>query len=309
MKSLNLLKSDSQIYNFSNNMVKFNGQTIRALREAYLAELLHLYGKEEVLEMFARLVEEYLGLSRALTLLSLDQTVLPEVSEKFEAALGELSRERPLQYIIGKTEFCGLVFFVSEGVLIPRPETEELVEWVVGDNRYGNPGRIMDIGTGSGCIAVSIKKRLPAAEVLCTDVSEVALGFARKNALFHGTEIPARHIDILDPSTWLNLGRFNIIVSNPPYVRMKERGMMKNNVLRYEPQEALFVEDDDPLKYYSGIMEFAKRHLIQGGSIFLEINEEMGEGIRKLAEVMGFSAEEIRKDFRGRDRMIKVCRS
>ncbi|MBU2651667.1 MAG: peptide chain release factor N(5)-glutamine methyltransferase [Bacteroidetes bacterium] len=284
--------------------------SLRQMREHYRRSLVSLYETEEINNIFNLLVEEYLGLSRALMILSLDQDLRPPVSGLFERALNDLINARPVQYIIGKTMFCGRSFMVSEGVLIPRPETGEMVEWIV--ESYSDVKKelsVIDIGTGSGCIAITLSGRSNHMKVYALDVSLNALDTARKNAYANDVDVVFLHADILKPSSWKDCGLFDIIVSNPPYVRRSEKQHMKRNVLDFEPHEALFVPDDDPLVFYRHILNFAGFHLAPQGKIYLEFNEAMVSEMIELTQKQGLILEEIRKDIHGKDRMARIRKS
>lgn len=218
-----------------------------------------------------------------------------------------LKKYEPVQYILGETEFYGLMLNVNPSVLIPRPETEELVEWIVKSNINDN-SRILDIGTGSGCIALALKSVLNNAEVSGIDISEKALEVARLNAVKNGLEVNFFQGDILN---WedMKTGVYDIIVSNPPYIRESERILMSPNVLEFEPENALFVPDNDPLVFYRSVAGFALKNLAEKGKLFFEINENLATGMKEMLHDSGFSNVEIRKDINGKDRMISCIRS
>ncbi|WP_276362108.1 peptide chain release factor N(5)-glutamine methyltransferase [Daejeonella sp. H1SJ63] len=223
----------------------------------------------------------------------------------------ELASGRPLQYIIGETEFYGLIFLVNPDVLIPRPETEELVDWALitlrGIEKDPVDLKILDIGTGSGCIPVAIKKFFPDPEVYALDISSGALATARKNALLNETEIHFIQVDILYPVNDILPGlKFDLIISNPPYVRDSEKQQMLKNVIDHEPHTALFVPDSDPLLFYKSIADFAFNNLQDDGYLLLEINENLGTETCKMLVEKGFKNIELRQDIRGKDRMIKA---
>lgn len=239
-----------------------------------------------------------------------------------ENILDRLAKKEPIQYVLGETFFCGLPFKVAPGVLIPRPETEELVEWILTDTSTDAP-QILDIGTGSGCIALALSHKLPLAKVTACDISPEALAIAKENAenlhldiQFKMTDIlQYHHIDTLDPkSTSLILEKpesatgYDIIVSNPPYVCTNEADLMEEHVLAYEPHLALFVPDDNPLLFYHAIAHFAWLNLKADGTLYLEINQRMGRETKQFLQHIGFNQVEIRKDFYGNDRMIKCSR-
>lgn len=226
-----------------------------------------------------------------------EEQKLNEIKEKLFSGI-------PLQYILGTADFYGHLFKVTPDVLIPRPETEELVSWVV-ETAIGWPDRIhlIDIGTGSGCIPISIKKEIPAADVWGMDVSEKALSVAQDNAEKLGATIQWRHFDILKEDTYPAFREFNFITSNPPYIPQKERTLMPDSVLGHEPGLALFVEDENPLVFYKTIFKFAQKYLKEGGYLFFECNEFNAENVAVLGAKMGFAEGELRQDLQGKNRM------
>jgi release factor glutamine methyltransferase len=234
-----------------------------------------------------------------------------DAMEYFKNALAELKAEKPIQYIIGSTEFYGLPLTVNENTLIPRPETEELVEWIIKDVQNANhqPTTILDIGTGSGCIAISLAKNLPSVEVYALDISEKALQVAKQNAKRNEITIHFIKADILSPDAILNTAKglhFDIIVSNPPYVRNLEKVEIKKNVLDHEPHTALFVDDKDPLLFYEAIADFAQKNLKKEGKLYVETNQYLGKETISLFQNKGFKNIELRKDLFGNNRMIKA---
>lgn len=220
--------------------------------------------------------------------------------------VSRLQNYEPYQYIVGWTEFFGMKFSVTPDVLIPRPETEELIEWIISENRETNR-KILDIGTGSGCIAVALAKKLPAANVQAWDISEKALSVARENAKLNGVEVEFLQKDILSETT--NSEHFDIIVSNPPYVLEKEKAAMEKNVLDFEPHLALFVPDNDPLLFYEKIADFALKNLTKQGKLYFEINREKGSELCEMLSEKGFSHIELRKDISGNERMVRADKS
>jgi release factor glutamine methyltransferase len=209
---------------------------------------------------------------------------------------------------LGHTEFYGLQFKVNPSVLIPRPETEELVEWVLNSNLPQTAINILDIGTGSGCIAISLKKNLPNATIWAIDISAEALKTAKENAKLNDAEVHFIETDVLNQNQTFNLLplNFNLIISNPPYVTPADKGLMHANVTDFEPHTALFVPQDDPLLFYKSIADLAAKKLIKGGLLFFEINESYGEETAVMLEEKQFKQVELRKDLSGRDRMIKA---
>ena len=232
-----------------------------------------------------------------------------DITRKEEVLLRQytesLLQHEPVQYILNESWFCGLRFYVDKNVLVPRPETEELVEWVVSNCKFPvDQLRILDIGSGSGCISVSLKRRIRRAEVWGCDVSDAALAVAKKNAESLGTDVNFVQLDFLDSTTWQLLPSFDIIISNPPYIPAKDKKDMQPNVLLHEPATALFVPDNDPLVFYKAIAEFGKTHLNKAGSVFTEIHESLGERTLEIFKSAGYKSE-LKKDMQQKDRMIR----
>lgn len=277
---------------------------LREVLNVFRSELEGIYPKEEITSMFYILLEHYLGLERFVLVLRPGLAISNEEEQPLFEALAQLKLERPVQYIVGETRFMDLEFNVNERVLIPRPETEELVRWIISEFSSGTSAlRILDIGTGSGCIAVALAKYLSVEEVFALDISQEILHFAKSNAVRNGVNITCIEGDIF---TWHGVGeKFDIIVSNPPYVRGLEKQFMRNNVKQYEPESALFVSDVSPLRFYEQIVFTAKKNLVNGGALFLEINQYLGKETRQLLEDQNFSEIELRNDLFGHDRMLK----
>lgn len=281
---------------------------LKEIKKVFHTELDAIYGKEEVSSFFYLLIEHYLGLERFILAVQPELIITKEEESPLFAALSKLKLQVPIQYIIGKTNFMDLDFVVNKNVLIPRPETEELVRWILDDFSTAQSDlKILDIGTGSGCIAISLAKNLPNAKVYALDVSQEALAVAKETAELNGVEIYFVNADILEVNDLDD--KFDIIVSNPPYVRMLEKQEMKNNVLDNEPELALFVTDDNPLIFYKKIAELAAKNLIDKGVLYFEINQYLGKETQSLLEATNFSEIELRKDFFGNDRMLKgkIC--
>lgn len=215
----------------------------------------------------------------------------------------QLKLHKPIQYVLGETEFYGLTFFVDHSVLIPRPETEELVHWIINDYQ-GQAPTILDIGTGSGCIPVSLAKNLTNARITGIDISDKALDIAKKNATSNNVDVTFTLADILI-ELHPNLGLFDVIVSNPPYVTAEQKWQMEPNVLNHEPHLALFVPENDPLLFYKAITRFAQKHLYRNGSLYFEINEALPFETAEMLQKAGFSTE-LRKDLNDKYRMIKA---
>jgi release factor glutamine methyltransferase len=220
-----------------------------------------------------------------------------------DEAVRQLLKNEPVQYVLGKTLFCDLPFFVDTSVLIPRPETEELTYWAVKDNPHTS--KLIDICTGSGCIAISLANYIKNSTIYAVDISDKALKTARKNALLNKVNVNFIQYDVLnaDFSNMLDM-KFEVIVSNPPYVRIKEKQFMHKRVLDYEPQQALFVEDDNPLLFYHAILKFGQTHLVNEGKLYFEINEACGEEVIFLYKKYGYTDIDLRQDIHGKDRMI-----
>ncbi|MDT7830640.1 peptide chain release factor N(5)-glutamine methyltransferase [Pricia sp. S334] len=282
---------------------------LKEIKNIFHKELDSAYSKEEVDSFFYLLIEHYLGLERFVLALQPNLTVTKEEEQPLFEALTQLRQYRPIQYIIGNAHFMEMDFKVDENVLVPRPETEELVRWIIEDlhgkdsrARNGSP-KILDIGTGSGCIAVSLAKNLPAAEVFALDISEKALAIAQKNAGVHRVCVEFLKKDILNWDS--RETEFDIIVSNPPYVREQEKGAMHKNVTSQEPELALFVSNENPLQFYEAIARFAMKGLKENGSLYLEINQYLAKETEQLLKSHNFSEIELRNDMFGNERMIK----
>lgn len=278
------------------------------LKNEFVSNLSEIYPIEEATSLFFILVQSKLKLDRFEVALQPEKDISEKVYSEFKKAMIRLGRHEPIQYVIGETEFYGLLFNVNEHTLIPRPETEELVDWVLTDvkSSRSNHMQILDIGTGSGCIAISLAKGLINSHVSGLDVSKEALKIAQKNAALHDVKVDFSEIDIFEIDT-LEI-QYNLIVSNPPYVRALEKVAMKNNVLQYEPEIALFVSDDDPLIFYRKIIQLAKNGLVEGGLLYLEINEYLSNELVTLLAKEGFRNIEVKKDIFEKDRMIKANR-
>ncbi|HVG15428.1 MAG TPA: peptide chain release factor N(5)-glutamine methyltransferase [Chitinophagaceae bacterium] len=285
-------------------------------------ELRAIYEEPEAVAIAAMVLDPVTGFARSERMLHTDEPLLVQQLHQLTEMHHRLLKHEPVQYILGIAHFYGLQLFVQPGVLIPRPETEELVDWICKDVKAsgkdvfqkGNAKadettllKILDIGTGSGCIALALKKALPKAEVWGCDVSDEALGIARRN----GSELNIRAdfvgLDFLDEEQQKQLPTVDIIVSNPPYISIKDKDTMEQNVIAYEPHLALFVPDHDPLLFYKTIARFAEKRLYENGSIYAEIHEDYGNDVVQVFEKEGFEVE-VRKDMQGKDRMIKAVR-
>ncbi len=264
------------------------------------------YPKTEISSFIKIIFSEYLKLDAGGIIVNEDKIISEENLVLLQKAIERLKTFEPIQYIIGNSYFYGLTFFVNKSVLIPRPETEELVEMIVKSHKgHQNTLKILDIGTGSGCIAVSLAKFLKNSEVFAIDNSPEALKVAKKNAFENGVEIFFIEDDILSPKSIINDMQFDIIVSNPPYVTDSEKPLMQPNVLNFEPDSALFVPDDNPLIYYKKISEFAQKKLNLNGNLYFEINQNYGrELIDLMNQIFPKSKLILIKDLSGNDRFI-----
>jgi release factor glutamine methyltransferase len=253
------------------------------------------------------LLEYILGIEKSDILANKEIAVSHLKREELEEAIDRINQGEPVQYITGKTQFLNLTFKVNPSVLIPRPETEELVDLIIKENKGRKGLRIMDMGTGSGCIAVSLAFHLPEAEVLAVDISKSALYVAAENASINRAKVTFINDDILNLAE-TNDTKLDVIVSNPPYVRYSEKKEMQKNVLEYEPKLALFVDDDEALIYYEKIALFSSRHLQDGGLLYLEINEMLGKETATLVSTFGFKNIEIKNDLFGKPRFIRCSK-
>lgn len=298
--------------------IRFRSNRVRDILALYHEELDPLYGPGEVRTFGEMLFEAFLGWDRVKLLTSRDHTVNQSDLLRLHWALEDLRRHRPIQHIIGHTDFRGCRIAVTPDVLIPRPETEEIVNWIATAFHAPHPApRILDLCTGSGCIAIALKKAFPTADVTAVDLSAAALAVARRNALENAAEVNFVQSDILaipkaegkeENNFNSQFPIFNLIVSNPPYVRLSERAAMQRNVLDYEPGLALFVPDDDPLRFYRAIAALAEHRLAPDGLLALEINEALADDTCALLRRHGFNPQ-VHKDFRDRNRFITATRS
>lgn len=279
---------------------------LKDYRTIFTQELASLYDEYETESFFYIILEDFHHMKRVDLALNPTFELSPELLKQWENVLAQLKEQRPIQYILGETEFFGLPFYVNEHTLIPRPETEELVDWIIKESKVKSQKsefKILDIGTGTGCIAISLAKNLHNAKVFAMDVSDKALAVCKRNAERNNVNITFIHQSILETE---DLGKtFDIIVSNPPYVRNLEKEEIKKNVLDYEPHLALFVEDNDALLFYRKITELAKINLVENGQLYFEINQYLGKEMVELLEKNNFKDIALRKDIYGNDRMMK----
>lgn len=277
------------------------------LRETYAEELSAYYEAGESKQLLNLLIQHFFGISQIN--LALDRAYRLTESEMLQLhfAIKELKRYRPIQYILGKTQFLDLQIKVDKTVLIPRPETEELVQLIIRQETQAGL-KVLDIGTGSGCIAIALAKHLKLAKVSALDISTEALSLAASNAALNNQVISFFNIDILHACDWEALGNFDILVSNPPYVRESEKEKMQANVLEYEPHQALFVPDTNALLFYEHILEFSRKHLKVGGRIYFEINESQGASMLELLAHSGFTKYQLHKDIHNKGRFVRASR-
>lgn len=280
---------------------------LQEFRNLFNKQLSALYPKTEIDTFFILVISDVLDFQLTDIFVKQDYILQNDQLRYLNLILEKLKKEQPIQYILEKTEFYGYPFKVNSDVLIPRPETEELVNWVIDTCKDKNKKEklyVLDIGTGSGCIAISIQKELNNTNITALDISINALEVARQNAKNNGVNIQFKHHDILS-NTPIN-EMFDVIISNPPYVRQLEKPEIKNNVLNYEPHVALFVDDNDPLLFYKRIADFAINHLNQDGILFFEINQYLGKETKQMLLNKGFKSVILKKDLFGKHRMIKA---
>lgn len=277
--------------------------TLNSYKKWFNEQLQHLYDADEIKSMLTIVAYEVLGLSRVDLVLKDNESLSEAQIVQLNNVLSQLQQEIPIQYIFEKAYFYGYEFKVSPATLIPRRETEELVEWVLSEmNRQPEKKwRVLDIGTGTGCIPISIKKEFPLAEIFAMDISTGALKIAKENAEKLNASVIFIEQNILSTT---QLDSYDIIISNPPYVRNLEKAEIKKNVLDYEPHLALFVEDNDPLIFYRKITQLAQKSLTENGLLFFEINQYLGEEMQQMVSEY-FKIIELRKDLQGNDRMMK----
>ena len=276
---------------------------LKDLKKDFITKLAITYPNEEILSFFKILCEEYLNMSPTELLLAGEELINKKQIDMFSKAIVKLLNEEPIQYILETTSFYGLEFICSRSALIPRPETEELVDWIVKSET--NEIKILDIGTGTGCISVSLANR-NGFVVDALDVSSSALELAKQNAKKNEVDINFIEADIFE---YISNKQYDLIVSNPPYVRNLEKKKMQNNVLNFEPSLALFVEDDYPLVFYTSILEFANSNLSEKGSVYFEINENFSEEMKSLLYSYGFIEIELKKDSFGKNRFVRGLKS
>lgn len=271
------------------------------LRAGYIKALEKIYSSGESRQLIDTLIKFLFGISHIQLALQPDYRLSESEILKLHKAVKKLLKHVPLQYITGETQFLDLDIAVNESVLIPRPETEELVHLIISNEPSENI-KLLDVGTGSGCIALALKKHLLKPEITAVDISDDALNLARINSKRNGLDVDFRVLDIFDKISHETLGIFDVIVSNPPYVTKSEQPLMQRNVLDYEPHQALFVEDEHPLTFYEAILEFSNSHLTPEGRIYFEINEKYGSEILRLFLKFNFEEGKLHQDIHGKNR-------
>ena len=283
--------------------------TVQEATYFVLKQLRSIYSEPEATQVTDWIMEKITGSKKTERMLYKNSSLTPEEEIQLRGYAERLMKHEPVQYVLNESWFCGLKFYVDKNVLIPRPETEELVEWIISNCKFPvDELKILDIGSGSGCIPISLKRRLKKAEVWGCDINKEALATAQKNAVALGTDVNFILLNFLNTAEQDKLPSFDIIVSNPPYVPEKDKETMKPNVLEYEPATALFVPDNDYLVFYKAIAEFGKKHLNKAGSIYCEIHESLGKATIKLFNDHGYTSE-LKKDMQQKDRMVKAVRS
>ena len=285
--------------------------TIQQAQQQLRFQLNHIYSDSESNNIADWVMEHITGLPRIDRVVNKKIPLIPAQISQLASIQTQLLEHKPIQYILNECWFYGMKLFVDENVLIPRPETEELVDWVVKDVKRSGKStlKILDIGTGSGCIPLAIKKSLPDAEVYGLDISEGALTVARKNAQMQNLSIHLLHVDILSGETPSGIPRFDIIVSNPPYIPLGDKDSMAENVLKYEPWLALFVHDADPLKFYKSITDFSKGNQSEKGLLYFETHEHYAPVIAKFLINQNYKEVETRDDLQGKTRFVRAQRN
>ncbi|HKO79670.1 MAG TPA: peptide chain release factor N(5)-glutamine methyltransferase [Chitinophagaceae bacterium] len=280
--------------------------TIREANRHIFNQLKTIYDEPEAENISDWVLEHLTGAKKTDRVIHKEKLISAEQALQLNHYLSRLLQHDPVQYVLNEAWFCGLKFYVDKNVLIPRPETEELVEWIISDCKFPiDTLSILDIGTGSGCIPIALKKRLGKADVWSCDISPEALKVANRNAMTLGIQVKFIELNFLDKKQRDKLSSFDIVVSNPPYIPVKDKETMRQNVLAHEPASALFVPDNDALIFYKAIAEFGKNHLAKNGIIYTEINESLGKATATMFESNGYKTV-IKKDMQGKDRMIKA---
>ena len=280
--------------------------TLNEARTVLTKELKNVYESDELRNIIELVIEHITNMSRAEQVKNKVPYLTCTQLEDLDAITERLKKNEPVQYVLGEAWFAGMKFKINKNVLIPRPETEELVDWIVKESQKSKvkSQNIIDIGTGSGCIPITLKHQLPEANVSAIDVCSEALFTATENAIKLNTEVDFTLLDFLDEEKWNELPQYDIIVSNPPYVKQSEINTIHERVKEFEPHLALFVPDNDPILFYKKLSDFSMKHLNAGGKLFVEINEALGEAVSNLFRSAGFLNVDLKKDMQGKDRMV-----
>ena len=280
--------------------------TLNAARTVLTTELKNVYEIAELRNIIELVTEHITNMSRVEQVKNKVPYLTCTQLEDLDAITERLKKNEPVQYVLGEAWFAGMKFKVNKNVLIPRPETEELVDWVVKESQKSKvkSQNIIDVGTGSGCIPITLKKKLPQATLSAIDVCSEALFTAIENAAELNAEVDFVMLDFLDEEKWKELAQYDIIASNPPYVKQSEINTMHDRVKEFEPHLALFVPDNDPLLFYKKLSDFSMKHLNVRGKLFVEINEALGEAVSNLLRSAGFVNVKLKKDMQGKDRMV-----
>jgi release factor glutamine methyltransferase len=282
--------------------------TIQQASQELVQNLSTVYNNREAANIADWVMEYFTGLKKSERVMNRDAELHPDKISTLNRYITELLTHKPVQYVLHEAWFCGLKFYVDENVLIPRPETEELVDWIARSRYPKLMNKLLDVGTGSGCIPIAIRKKTSAIWPYACDVSKKALDIAERNARAHEVTMTPVHLDFLDKKAREVLPKFEVIVSNPPYIPLKDKESMSPNVVNFEPHLALFVQDNDPFIFYRAIAEFAQTNLSPGGAVFVEIHEELAAGVQEIFNTYGFTHIEVKKDMQGKERMIRAAK-
>lgn len=286
----------------------FAAMKLSEAQQQLLFQLYHIYDDSEAAAIADLVMESLTGWKKIDRVMNKSMVFSKEQEATLERYIEQLLAHVPVQYVLGEAWFCGMNLFVNNSVLIPRQETEELVDWIAKDARTSELSKksisVLDMGTGSGCIALGIKKFLPDAHVHGCDISESALAVAKRNADAQQLDIEWHHYDILTDTPAFVNSEFDVIVSNPPYIPLADAGTLPENVVKHEPHLALFAADEDPLQFYKSIAIFGLNHLQKGGRLYFEVHEDLAKEVKRVLEGQGYNNIEIRKDMQGKERML-----
>ena len=281
--------------------------TYREASTILTQELNLLYDRREASQLTDWVIEHVSGKKKSERLIAISQEMSAEEIQKWKVIKKRLEQGEPIQYVLNQAPFMEWIFFVDSATLIPRPETEELVAWVLSDHNSAESLKVFDIGTGSGCIAIALQLKRPNWKVIAGDISLAALETAQMNAQKYGAELQLAPLNILDSLASFKPQNFDLIVSNPPYIPLSEQNDMSYHVTGFEPKEALFVPDEQPLLFYAALGKAALLHLREGGMMYVEIHQRFGSAVVELFEQMGFTTT-LRKDVQGNDRMVRAVK-